>query len=55
MEKCEVCGGRNGYFGFGPPNSDVGVRWYCGRHRHYGRDWWAGVRSVPVKAGDSLF
>lgn len=41
---CPVCGGRNAYFGFGPPGADVGVRWYCGRHKDYGKDWWGGVR-----------
>lgn len=53
--RCEVCGGRNCYFGFGAPSSDAGVRWYCGRHRHIGQDWWASMRSVPVVTSGSLF
>ncbi|WP_146203671.1 hypothetical protein [Azospirillum sp. TSO5] len=43
---CPVCGGRNAYFGFGPPGQDVGVRWYCLRHRPNGQRWWASMRGA---------
>jgi hypothetical protein len=39
---CPECG-RYAMFGFGPPNSSVGVRWYCGAHRSVGKAWWDGM------------
>jgi hypothetical protein len=56
---CPVCGGRNAYFGFGPPGADVGQRWFCGLHRESGQRWWRGMcgangveRSGPLRPTD---
>ena len=38
---CQVCG-LFGSFGFG--SSTTEVRWWCGRHRDRGKQWWSGMR-----------